>query len=249
MRVHSDPRMIYFSWLFITNWYCLQSLRPWGICVKINFIAFLVRLLLLSSKTLKSLTEKGRISRVSVGRRLLTNFIPSQLPQTYQYQRICQVTAWGPWKNGWEPLTLKGPELGLCMDWKCISKLPNTAPVHWYRLQSLSVTSPEKLHFLLSHLSCHQQLFLQMISALVLLPLPPFFSHCALRISYCQSTFPWMIRVSLSRAKLWSVRFPASACYMATIQETAPFLPPSYVFLLVKPSPRNQKDPLQGMPE
>lgn len=70
------------------------------------------------------------ISRVSVGRRLLTNIIPSQLSQTYQYQHICQVTVWGPWKNGWESLTFKGPKLGLGLDWKQVSKLPNTAPVH-----------------------------------------------------------------------------------------------------------------------
>lgn len=135
--------------------------------------------------------------------------------------------------------------------WVCAwigNRFPSCQILHLsipYRLQPPAVASPEKLHFLLSHLSCHQQLLLQVISALVLLPLPPFFPHCALRICYCRSPFPWMVTVSVSRAKLWSVKYPFSACYMNYCgQETAPFLPASYIFLLVKPSPQNQKNSL-----
>lgn len=132
--------------------------------------------------------------------------------------------------------------------WVCAwigNRFPSCQILHLpipYRLQPPSVPSPGKLHFLLSHLSCHQQLFLQMISALVLLPLSPFFSPCALRICCCPSTFPWMITASLSRAKLWSVRYPASACYMTLLwPRNCPLPPPQLHLPHMKPSLKTRR--------
>lgn len=115
--------------------------------------------LTLSSEAFKSLTEKGKMSRVSAGGWLLTNFTPSHLLQTYQSQHICKVTVWRSLKNEREPLILKDPELGLSVDWKqriSCQILHASIPD---RLQPPPVPSPEKLHFLLPHPSHHQHLF------------------------------------------------------------------------------------------
>lgn len=130
MRVHPDPRMIYFSWLFISNWSVSSPSDFEGFGQKWILLNLLWSSWVSSEHwSIQVSYREGKDGKSVCQGWLLTNFIPSHHLKTYQSLHICKVTVWRPPKNEWEPLTCKGTELGLSMDWKQV-RLTNTAHIH-----------------------------------------------------------------------------------------------------------------------